>query len=237
MIYIEVFAVAVAIILILRIASFYFRVINEKHKIRKIFLKFFPMAELILWGFYAIWTFDQLLNKMGAYPILAGSLIILISVILGWYFLRDYISGALLKSQNSLEAGQQIQSSEVSGTIKKLGYLSMEIITSEGELVKIPYSLLAGKKIVRPAGTGNWTEQIIKLKVSSSYPFESIQNRLKNRILEMPWIVADNSLKFKISRDETGNYLAEIHLHLYSPEMALKTENELISYVRSEIDV
>lgn len=232
MIYIEILAVAVVLILILRIASYYFRVINEKLKLRKIFLKVYPLVELIIWVFYVKWAFDQLFNKMGASPVLSGSLIILLSVFFGWYFLRDYISGILLKAQNSLETGQQIQSSEVSGTIKNLGYLSMEIINSEGVSVKIPYSLLAGKKIMKPAGTGNWTEHIIKLKISSSYPFESIHNMLKKRILEMPWIVADKSPKLKITRDETENYLVEIHLHLYSSEMALKTEENLNLFVR-----
>lgn len=54
---------------------------------------------------------------------------------------------------------------------------------------------------------------------------------LKNRILEMPWIVSDNSIKLKITRDDSGNYLAEIRLHLHSPEMALKTEENLHAFV------
>ncbi len=232
MIYIEVFAVAIALYLILRFVSTYFRVLTGKRKIRKIFLKVFPVVQMLLWFAFAFWAFEQLFIGMVAYPVLTGSLIILMVGLFGWYFLRDFISGIILKAENAFETGQQIRTAEVSGTIKKLGYRSMGIVTSEGELVKIPYSLLTSQKIVKPADTGNWVEQLIRLKISSAYPPEKIQNMLKIRILEMPWIVSDDSLKLKITRDEAGNYIAEIHVHLHSPEMAIKTEENLHVFVR-----
>lgn len=231
MIYIEVFAVAVALFLTLRLVSFYFPVLNGKPKIKRIFLKVFPVAQMLLWVVYAFWGFNQLFIGMAAYSILTGSLIILMVGLFGWYFLRDFVSGIILKAENALETGQQIQTSQVSGTIKKLGYRSMEVFTNEGERVKIPFSMLTSQKIVKPAETSIWTEQIIRLKVSSAYPSETIHEMLKIRILEMPWIVSDNSIKLKITRDESGNYLAEIHLHLLSHEMALKTEENLHAFV------
>jgi hypothetical protein len=86
MIYIEIFAVAVALFLALRLVSFYFPVLNGKRNIRKIFLKVFPVAQILLWVAYAFWAFDQLFIGMVAYPILTGSLIILLVGLFGWYF-------------------------------------------------------------------------------------------------------------------------------------------------------
>ncbi len=232
MIYIKVFAVAIALYLILRFISTYFRVLTEKRKIRKIFLKIFPVAQMLLWVVFAFWAFEQLFIGRVAYPVLTGSLIILMVGLFGWYFLRDFIAGIILKAENAFEAGQQIRTAEVSGTIKKLDYRSMGIVTSEGELVKIPYTLLTSQKIVKPADTGNWVEQLIRLNISSGYPPEKIQNMLEIRILEMPWVVSDDSLKFKITRKEADNYIAEIHVHLHSSEMAIKTEENLHVFVR-----
>lgn len=232
MIYIKVFAVAIALYIILRFISTYFRVLTEKRKIRKIFLKVFPVAQMLLWVVFAFWAFEQLFIGRVAYPVLTGSLIILMAGLFGWYFLRDFIAGIILKAENAFEAGQQIRTAEVSGTIKKLDYRSMGIVTSEGELVKIPYTLLTSQKIVKPADTGNWVEQLIRLKISSGYPPEKIQNMLEIRIHEMPWVVSDDSLKLKITREEADNYIAEIHVHLHSSEMAIKTEENLHVFVR-----
>lgn len=206
MINLEVFAVAVALFLILRFVSTYFPVLTGKRKIRTVFLKIFPVVQMLTWMAFAFWAFEQLFLGMLAYPILTGSLIILMVGLFGWYFLRDFISGIILKSENAFETGQQIQTDEVSGTIRKLGYRSVEIATSEGEHVKIPYSLLTSQKIIKPAETGNWAEQLIHLKIASAFSPEKIQDMLKNRILEMPWIVSGESIKLKLTRNETGLY-------------------------------
>lgn len=231
MIYLEIFAIAVTLYLALRFVSTYFRVLTGKRKIRQVFLKVFPVVQMFLWMVYAFWAFDRLFYGMVAHPILIGSSIVLMVILFGWYFLRDFVSGIILKAENALETGQKIQTSEVSGTLKKLGYRTMEVVNSEGEHVKIPYSLLTNQKILKPAETSNWTEHLIRLKISSSYPSETIQNMLRVRILEMPWIVSDGSTKLKITRDESGNYLAEIYLHLLRPEMAMKTEENLQVFV------
>ncbi len=231
MIYIEVFAVAIALYLILRFVSTYFCVLTGNRKIGEIFHKIFPVVQMLLWFAFAFWAFEQLFAGKVAYPILTGSLIIMMVGLFGWYFLRDFISGIILKAENAFERGQQIRTAEVSGTIKKLGYRSIGIITCEGEQVKIPYSLLTSQKIIKPADTGNLVEQLVRLKISSGYPPEKIQNMLKIRILEMPWIIPDDNLKVKISKDEAGNYITEIHMHVHSPEMVIKTEENLHVFV------
>jgi small-conductance mechanosensitive channel len=187
---------------------------------------------MLLWFVFAFWALEQLFIGMIAYPILTGSLIILMVGLFGWYFLRDFVSGIILNAENAFETGQQIRTAEVSGTIKKLGYRSIGIVSREGELVTIPYSLLASQKIEKPADTGNSGEQLIRLNISSNYPPEKIQNMLKIRILEMPWIMSDTNLKLKITRDDAGYYIAEIHVHLHSPDMEIKTEENLQAFVR-----
>ncbi|HZL08924.1 MAG TPA: mechanosensitive ion channel domain-containing protein [Prolixibacteraceae bacterium] len=227
MIYLEVLSLAVALFILLRFVSSYFPVLTGSRKIRKIFLKIFPMVEMLAWLAYVFWAIDHLQLGIAAYRLLTGSLIVVIVILLGWYFLRDFISGIILKSENSFEPGQLIHTAEVSGTIRKLGYRTMEIVTGEGVNVKIPFSLLSGQNIVKPADTGNWVEQLIRLQITSDDKPEQIQRLLKNRILEMPWIVSGEHIKIKITRDESGKYIAEIAIRSMNSEMAMKTEETL----------
>lgn len=232
MIYLEVLAFAIALFLILRFVSSYFPVLTGNKKIRRIFLKVFPVVEMLSWLAFVFWTFDQLLMGIATYQLLTGSLIVVIVVLFGWYFLRDFISGIILKSENAFEPGQQIQTAKVSGTIKNLGYRTMGIVTVEGEHVKIPFSLLTGQNIGKPADTGNWVEKVIRLKISSDYQPENIQSKLKNRILEMPWTVSGEHIKIEITLDESGKYNTEIDIRSLNSEMAMKTEEALHDFVR-----
>jgi hypothetical protein len=48
----------------------------------------------------------------------------------------------------------------------------------------------------------------------------------------MPWIVTDSGIRIELTHDEAGNYIANIHIHLMSPENAMKTEGSLKVFVR-----
>ena len=231
MIYLELLAVAVALFIVLRFVSSYFPVVCGKQKIRLIFLKVFPFIELLLWFSFIFWAINKVFIDLPYYRILTGSIIVVIVSIFGWYFLRDFVSGIILKAENAFEKGQPIHIDQISGSIKKLGHRSMQIHTGEGEYVKIPYSVLSAKNIVKPADTGNWHEHVIILKIPSHIHPEKIINLLNKRLIEMPWIISGEHININISHDQAGNFLAEIHLQSINPEMSIKTELILQSFV------
>jgi small-conductance mechanosensitive channel len=230
--YILIFAVAVALYLILSLVFSFLNILAGKRKIRRFFLRIFPLAQMLLWAIYVYWAFLQLFIGMVAFPILIGSVIVLMVVLIGWYFMRDFVSGIILRSENAFEVGQQIQTAEVSGTIKRLGYRTMEIVSAEGERVRIPFSLLASQKIAKPAEISHWVEQFVRLQITTTYTPEKLHNMLKIRLLEMPWILSDNSVKITVTRSEKDVYNAEIYLHLLSEEMVLKTQENIHAFVR-----
>ncbi len=231
MMYLKIVAVAVALYLVLRFISTYFRLLTGKQSIRSAFLRIFPVVQLAAWLLYTFWTFDSLFTEKAHYPTLLTSTIVLLAALGGWYFLRDYIAGTILKAENGLEPGQQLGTSEISGTIKKLGYRSIEIIDNQGERTKIPYSLLIGQKLVQSAKTRHWNEQCIRLSISSAHPAEMIQTRIKERLLQMPWIASAHLATLTLTRESPDSYLAEVHLRLLLPEMTLKTEENLKQFV------
>ena len=233
--YLEVLAIALALFIILRFVANYFPVLASRKNIRTIFFKLFPVVEMLAWLAYVFWALDQIFIEIEAYQMLIESFILVVVLIFGWYFLRDFVSGIILKIENAFEAGQHINTPVASGTIRKLGYRSMEIVTSEGEFIKIPFSRLTGENIVRPADTGNWAERVIKLKIVSEFHLEKIQSMLKNRILEMPWIVSESNIRVIIACAEEKNYVAEIHFYTISPEMAVKTEEILQVFVNEAL--
>jgi len=232
MIYIKILALAIALIIFLRAASYLLSVIAIQRRIKIILLRIFPVVEMFLWISYIFLASHRLFKDIAVYRLLTGSMIIVLIVIVGWYVMRDFISGIILKAEYAFEPGQTIKTSLGSGIITKLSYRSMEIVTREGETIKIPYTLLSSQPVTIPADHGKWTGQVIRIKVSSRYQFEEIQNMLKRRMLEMPWIVSGENIKMEITRSEEESYLAEIHFHSLSPEMVLKTKEILQVFVR-----
>ena len=232
MIYLKTLILAVALFIFLRSVASIFHLTANKGKIRIIFLRLFPVIEMLLWVSYAFWATHQLFNDLTVYPLLTGSMIIVLVIILGWYLLRDFFSGIILKAENAFEKGQTIITSHATGTIIKLGYRSMEVETNEGENVKIPYSLLSGQKITKPTDKGKGVGYFITLRIPSPLPAEEIQNMIMRRMLEIPWIISGENIEIKIIRTEPDSCSAEIHFHSLSHDLAVKTEENLKKFIK-----
>ncbi len=58
---------------------------------------------------------------------------------------------------------------------------------------------------------------------------------LKNRILEMPWIISEGNIRVILACTEEKNYIAEIHFYTISPEMVVKTEEILQVFVNEAL--
>jgi small-conductance mechanosensitive channel len=231
MIYLKILLLALVLFITLRYISWFFNVLHYRQKIRMAFLRIFPLVEMTIWFSFIFWSSGQLFEDITVYPLLTGSMIVIIVVIVGWYLLRDFISGIILKAENAFEPGQKITTSAGSGTINRLGYRSMKIINNEGENVTIPYSLLSSRNIIKPSDDGKWEGYFIRLKVSSAYSRESIIEILKNRMLEMPWIISGDKITISIIKEKDEINSIEIHFRSLNPEMAIKTEDILHNFV------
>ena len=232
MMYLKILALALVLFAFLRSLSFIFAKLPGNKLSRTVFLRIFPIYEMILWISYILWASNQLFNELDFYPLLTGSIIVVFVALFGWYMLRDFVSGFILKAENAFEPGQTIKTPIVSGTIKKLGYRSMEIVSYEGETVKVPFNLLSNKHLIKPAENGRWVGQVISLIISSKFQPDKTQDILRKRIIEMPWIITTSKIDIKLKRESAENYLAEINVHTINPEMVLKTEENLKIFVR-----
>ena len=235
MIYIKVLAFALALFLVLRAAGWIIFVFIRRATVRNFFLRIFPVLEVVLWFSFSFWAFYLLFKGYKFYDILTGGLVVVIVAITGWYLLRDIVSGIILKADNALEPGQRIVTSVITGTIKKLGFRSMQIVTGEGEDVSVTYTRLINENIKMPSDSGKYIGRVINLKIDSKYPSERIQNMLLKRMLEIPWIVSGDTIKVTMTR-EKDYYNAEIHYQSISPEMALKTEENMQIFVKEYLN-
>jgi len=231
MIYIKIFILALALYIFLRSVSVLFKILAGKGKSRYIFLRIFPVFEIMLWIFYAFWASHKLFGESTIYPIITGSMIVVLAAVLGWYFLRDFITGIIIKAENAFESGQILKTSIASGKIKGLGYRSMEIETEEGNCIKIPYSLLSNQKLVKPPEKSKGVSRTIQFRIPSKHKSDEIQGMLQRRILEMPWVITGEDVRTDISRLEDDLFHVEVSFRSLNIDLAMKTEDNLKAFV------
>lgn len=231
MIYLEVFIVTLLLFVLMRTLAFVTRVYISSSRLKIVFMRIIPILELVLWGIWVFWAAGRLFQNSFLYQLFTGSALVLVLIIFGWYFLRDYVAGILLKSETTLEPGQEVHSGDVKGVIRKVGLRSLELVTTGGETIKLPYSVMSTRLFSRIQGRRKWSEQELILVVPSLYSPEKIRMELKRRLLEMSWLPVPEKVDIAIEAGEGTTYRVVVLYYVLNDEMALKTEKVLREFI------
>lgn len=239
MTYIKILVLGLALFAFMRFTWSHLLTLLENKKLKSFIIKLFPALEFFIWIGFIIWSSSLLFSNFAAYGLIMTFIMVVVLAVLAWYLLRDFISGFILRAENGFEPGQVIKTDFAVGTIKKLGYRSIEIITSNGEYIKIPYTMLINTSLIKPQENSKWVENILNLEFSTELDAVKVKNMLKIRLLEMPWILSEESIKIEMNvhnRDNSlTNYCATIHFYSITPESALKTEENLKAFIKESL--
>lgn len=107
-----------------------------------------PLIEVVAGAVYIYWAVSLIMPDMGQAPWIAASLIALTLAGAGWFAIRDFVSGVVLRFEQVYATGQWIQSDNIDGFISKIGYRTLTIETDTGLQVSVPYSLILRKSLI-----------------------------------------------------------------------------------------
>jgi small-conductance mechanosensitive channel len=245
--YLEIAGVAFALFFLMRLMHRYIPVLFGKWSIKLQLIRILYLTELVGWSFFILWAPVRLFKESDILFVIEAFMAVMLIGLIGWYLLRDFVSGAILQIENPIEKGSYIITPYAEGVVSKLRFRSAEIITPKGESVRLPYSLIVTGCITKPPDNPKRVEQIIHIGFRSDKPVEELRESVKRALYTMPWVIAEDQIKIDISYDiqngqniiekkrtakstdtKSGYYNAEIHFHTTSSLMAIKTKEELM---------
>ena len=199
--YLEIIGLAIILFVFVRGLYRYIPVITGKWRIKSVLIRLVPLIELALWALLILWAPGRVLEESQLLSVIRGALAILLIALVGWYLLRDFVSGTILRIENLLEPGCQIVTKYSEGVVKRLGFRSAEIINAKGESVRIPYSLLSKSSITRPSDNPKRVEHVISLTLRSTLSAVDLREKLLRALLTMPWIVAEDEIRIELTKE------------------------------------
>ena len=176
---------------------------------RTLLYRILPVIEASLWLFYAVWAVGAIF-KEGLYYNTALMMVLVIAVsLVSWFAIRDWIAGIVLRVQDAYESGQEISVRDIQGTIRRVGYLALEIETPGGERVKIPYSQISGHIRGRslPDTASNYHR--FEVEIGREIPLGEARGKLRDAVLNSPWSAFDREPQTKLLDEKGTHYLFE----------------------------
>lgn len=207
------------------------RIASRNKKVRQYVLRFQPWLEVAGMLGFVFFAIHRHVATGQVFFALVTSLVVVVVFLLGWFVLREVIAGAVLRSDQVLESGMFVKLENLSGTIQSVGLVSLELQTPAGEKVRVPYSQAYKQNIARDTVKGQGKGLLVRVKVPQKHSPQNIQNMLRQKLLEMPWVLAGAGIKITMQLKEKY-YDAEIHFQAVNEDSLSKTEELLQSYVR-----
>jgi small-conductance mechanosensitive channel len=227
---ITIITIGLVLFVNIRILMYFTRIASKRTQINKLLIRIIPVFEFILWTAYVFWAAYVLFEEYSFLPALLAVMGFILSIAIGWYIVRDLVSGMILKTENVFETGQYLKTDFSEGMIKKIGYLSLEMETTKGETIKIPYSKLSNQILIRPQKESSNKYALITLEISKKHNHTDIKEKLPKALNSTPWVIYSRPPEVIISQASEHYYSVEIRFVSFSDEQTSNLKKFLEDY-------
>jgi hypothetical protein len=147
----------------------------------------------------------------------------LIILFFGWFFIKDYVAGLVIKASANLSLNDIIEINGIKGKIISFGHLSIVVNSEEGKKIYLPYSKIASNiKAVKVASEikNNQSFEIICKNVNNK---EKFSENVKKYILTLPWVNHTIMPDVEITEIDNKDIKLNITLVLYDRKYYIRT--------------
>jgi small-conductance mechanosensitive channel len=191
-----------------------------KRKSLKFILRILPIVEFLAWTVFVLLVLKAFFSDWKGYSLFTTAIVTIVLLTIAWYFLRDFIAGIIMKAENAFTTNQHIRTPEISGTIKKIGYRSLEVEGESGHFSKVPYSRIYGQifSIQAPAETMLAHELVLQLPATQN--LEDVKEQIVKELLLLPWVSVNHDPVIKTMQESGETITLKISYHTSNDSMA-----------------
>ena len=145
-----------------------------------------------------------------------------------WKSINNYLLGLVYQIGNKYKIGQIIRHQNTQGSIKTFNNLTLELELEGGEFLDIPYRHFAREPVYRTSSKSGIKSHPVDLFIPKPCVLEKEENRIRRRLLSLPWVLPNQKIVFEHLADEPSQYKIRVTIygidlnHLYKAEQAMK---------------
>jgi hypothetical protein len=197
------------IFLIFRIFHFFIQKAKNKNLWGR-FSKFLYLSEIFSWFLFISYGIERFFQYRPAVSLILAIALILASVWVSCYILRDYIAGLFIKLENTYQKGEVLKSVDFKGKVIAFYSRHIEIEDEDSGIVKIPYSKLFISRPFKSGTTGQASREIVFLEVSKPEDKSELLESIQKYANILPW--TNNKYNTEISIESENNKTITIKL-------------------------
>ena len=176
--------IAAVIYLVFRVSRQYVLPLVKNRKSNRLFDLWIFRGELLAWALFIIFAIYQLFMTS---PYVSLVLIVLI-IIAGRAFWKDYIPGLLFRWENNAETGDRMRYGNGHCTIEDIGPRNLQLRNKDGETIILPYSHIVEAVISKSVQKSKLYQFTFRVTIENENP-DTVSTLISRCIQECPWSI------------------------------------------------
>jgi len=223
-----VFIVVLTTFFLIQFARILVKRFSKKYRLISDLKRLIPVISPIIWVVVGFWSMKYLFRDEVYYNLVMSSTIVIISALLGWFFMKDFIAGIVFRLQNKFTKGDYIQFGNFYGHLESMLLTHILIQTKENKLLKIPYSRLSSEVISEKMETKSFEESKFAIETNKTDSIKTTESAIRKMLLASPWLIINNNPEVNYISENELCYQFEIHVQARN--------NTHINYVKEAIN-
>jgi small-conductance mechanosensitive channel len=126
-----------------------------------------------------------------------------------WIGLRDYVAGAIFKTNHDLRQNDSVRIGDFSGKIVKFAANKLVLETGSGEIIYLPYGNLFGKAIIKSHPAETILNYTFRFEVPKGSNILEITEKVYADIINLPWSSLKKGPQVKPLKETATGYILE----------------------------
>lgn len=172
-----------------------------------------PVAEVVAGFLFVVWAASLFLPGERGYSWILAGVLALGLLAAGWFTIRDFVSGVILRAENGYRPRQWIRVGETEGLIRKVGYRALVIETEEGFQVRLPYSRLSAASLVTADRSEASKAHTFRLAVPGTRPAAEVMVAIRAAALNAFWSSITREPFVQLSEPREGRQVFQVTVY------------------------
>ena len=157
--------------------------------------------------------------------------LLLIIYYFGIFYIKDYLAGLIIKSSNSFKLNETINTGKYKGKIVNFTKRHL-ILDNNGNKIVIPYSLILDKTNTIINSQDSIQSFVYKLTINNNIDENIIAEKLKNYIINLPWVNHKLIPDIKTNQNNTKTEL-QITIYPFDPKYNTKIKQAINEFLEN----
>lgn len=216
---------AIIILIVFRLIIRFLPALRASQKSVKGIRRWLGLVELFVWTVLFTVAADQFAESSPVLSLLLLSIAVIIIIAIGWFFLRDVISGTFVRTAGFITKGDFLDTGKHSGKVVQLRTQGLYLESGDNSMIYIPYSKIIGKAISRTRSSDNRIKRTFRFSIPwQKAEIHELVEEAERLIYLAPNISTADPPEIRIEEKTDDVVILKISLYLINPDRDVETK-------------